>query len=114
MNAGSHFKAVSCGALLACMPSRGFAADVPTNSLAAPELQSGGEASEQTWNWHFQNTDIVQWAPAFPAKYSGPNSFLNSGQVAETVSVDLYAGVRLWRGAEAHADLLVWQGFGLS
>jgi high affinity Mn2+ porin len=28
--------------------------------------------------------------------------------------VDLFAGVRLWRGAEAHVDGLMWQGFGLS
>ena len=30
------------------------------------------------------------------------------------MSLDLYAGVRLWRGAEAHVDGLMWQGFGLS
>jgi high affinity Mn2+ porin len=30
------------------------------------------------------------------------------------VTLDLYGGARLWRGAEAHADLLMWQGFGLS
>ena len=28
--------------------------------------------------------------------------------------MDLFAGVRLWRGAEAHLDGLMWQGFGLS
>jgi high affinity Mn2+ porin len=82
--------------------------------LSEAVLKSPAEPVEQRWNWHVQNTDIVQWSPAFPAQYSGPNSFLNSGQVAETVSLDLYAGVRLWRGAEAHVDALMWQGFGLS
>jgi high affinity Mn2+ porin len=61
-----------------------------------------------------QNTAIVQYHPSFPASYSGPNSLSSSAEVAETVSLDLYAGARLWRGAEAHIDGLMWQGFGLS
>ena len=61
-----------------------------------------------------QNTDILQYHPGFPAQYSGPNSMDSGSEVAETVSLDLFAGVRLWRGAEAHADLLMWQGYGLS
>ena len=72
------------------------------------------QAPEQTWNWHAQNTDIVQYHPGFPASYSGPNSLSSANEVKETVSVDLYAGARLWRGAEAHVDGLMWQGFGLS
>ena len=100
--------------VLACSVAVALESDASTNSLTAPALETAGALSEQTWNWHVQNTDIVQGAPPFPAKYSGPNSFENSGQLAETVSLDLFAGVRLWRGAEAHADLLMWQGFGLS
>src|ERR1039458_6876588 len=79
---------------------------VTTNAVAKVE--------EQKWNWHAQNTDIVQGDPGFPAKYSGPNSLNSQGEVQETVTLDLYAGLRLWRGAEAHMDFLMWQGFGLS
>ena len=68
----------------------------------------------QLWNWHAQNTDIVQYHPGFSAEYSGPNSMDKVNEVRQTLSVDLYAGVRLWRGAEAHIDGLLWQGFGLS
>jgi high affinity Mn2+ porin len=82
------------------------AQDVPGAATANVE--------EQKWNWHVQNTDIVQGDPGFHAKYSGPNSLNNHGEVQETVSLDLYAGIRLWRGAEAHVDGLMWQGFGLS
>ncbi len=91
-------------ALFACLtcPWAG-AADSATN---APEPQA--------WNWHLQNTVIVQGDPGFPAQYSGPNSLDRSGEVRETISLDLIAGARLWRGAEAHVDGLVWQGFGLS
>ncbi len=69
------------------------AQDVPGAATANVE--------EQKWNWHVQNTDIVQGDPGFHAKYSGPNSLNNHGEVRETVSLDLYAGIRLWRGAEA-------------
>src|SRR5579871_631064 len=72
------------------------------------------ESAEQRWNWHVQNTDILDGHPSFPAKYSGPNSLRNSGEVQETVSLDALAGVRLWRGAEAHIDGLMWQGFGFT
>jgi len=77
-----------------------------TNPVAAPQSQA--------WNWHVQNTVIVQGYPAFSAEYSGPNSLHPGGEVRETVSLDLLAGARLWPGAEAHVDGLMWQGFGLS
>ena len=38
----------------------------------------------------------------------------SANEVRETISLDLYAGLRLWQGAQAHADGLIWQGFGLS
>lgn len=88
-----------------------------TNALgtaADSVTQSSAGSGVQAWNWHFQNTDIVQYHPGFPANYGGPNSLSSANEVKETVSLDLLAGARLWRGAEAHVDGLVWQGFGLS
>jgi len=82
--------------------------------MAESFSQAGAADQPQSWNWHVQNTDIVQGYPAFSAKYSGPNSLRPGGQVRETVSLDLYLGARLWHGAEAHVDGLMWQGFGLS
>lgn len=79
-----------------------------------PAVKTPEQTPEQFWNWHFQNTDIIQGDPAFPAKYSGPNSLDSKGEIRETVSLDLFAGARLWQGAEAHVDGLMWQGFGLS
>jgi high affinity Mn2+ porin len=81
---------------------------------SAATTNAVANVEEQKWNWHIQNTDIVQGDPGFPAKYSGPNSLGSGGEIRETVSLDLFAGVRLWRGAEAHMDGLMWQGFGLS
>jgi high affinity Mn2+ porin len=87
-----------------------FFATVP---LAAAEVITNSPPEEQNWNWHVQNTDIVQGYPGFPAQYSGPNSLPPGGGTRETVSADLMAGVRLWAGAEAHIDGLMWQGYGL-
>jgi high affinity Mn2+ porin len=90
-------------------PDQSASKPLPEAVAKAPE-----EAREQFWNWHVQNTDIVQGDPGFPAQYSGPNSLDSQGEIRETVSLDLLAGARLWRGAEAHVDGLMWQGFGLS
>ena len=72
------------------------------------------EAAEQKWNFHIQNTDIVQGYPGFSAGYSGPISLPDGGETRESVSLDLMAGVRLWSGAEAHIDGMMWQGFGVN
>jgi high affinity Mn2+ porin len=80
----------------------------------SPPSEALADADTQTWNWHVQNTDIVQADPGFSAKYSGPQSLNSTGNTKETVTLDLFAGLRLWRGAEAHVDGLMWQGFGLS
>ena len=83
-------------------------------SMSRAEESAVRPDAEQIWNWHFQNTDIFQYHPGISAKYSGPLSLNTGREGKETVSLDLFAGARLWRGAEAHADALVWQGFGLS
>ncbi|MGA2410240.1 MAG: carbohydrate porin [Candidatus Binataceae bacterium] len=79
----------------------------------SPPPESSVDAPMQAWNWHVQNTDTMQGYPPFSAKYSGANSLPAGGQIRETVAADLFAGVRLWRAAEAHIDLLGWQGDGL-
>jgi high affinity Mn2+ porin len=89
-------------------------ADPSTNCVPAPATGFTSTNSLPRWNWHVQNTDIAQADPAFPAKYSGPNSLDSQGEFKESVSVDLFAGLRLWPGAEIHADGLMWQGYGLS
>ncbi len=83
-------------------------------AVAAENADNPADAGEQSWNWHVQNTDSVQYHPGFSARYSGPNSLKSFNEVKESVSLDLFAGFRLWGGAEAHVDGLLWQGFGLS
>jgi high affinity Mn2+ porin len=66
------------------------------------------------WNFHGQTTIIPVFDAGFGARYSGPNSLTPEAQRTGTVSADLYLGAPLWKGAEFHTDLLLWQGFGLS
>jgi len=114
-------------ALLACAGSAPANAQVAAlaldaNASPAPSLPhpmpavetNASRVPDQLWNWHLQNTDIVQGDFGFPAKYSGPASLDSRGEARETVTMDLFAGLRLWPGAEAHMDGLMWQGFGLS
>ena len=77
----------------------------------AAELPS---ATERRWNLHGQATVIGQAHPRFSAAYSGPHSLQPGNDIRETVTLDLMAGARLWRGVEFYLDGLMWQGFGLS
>src|SRR6516165_5106502 len=86
-------------------------AERPAQLWADPS-SGADEEQPQTWNWHVQNTNVVQGYPPFHAKYSGTNSLPTGGQIRQTVSIDVYAGVRLWSGAEAHIDGTMWQGYG--
>jgi high affinity Mn2+ porin len=84
-----------------------------TISSAAPDAssQAGGGPG---WNVHAQVTETLQGDPGFPAAYSGTNSLNSNGEIQQTLTSDLYLGVRLWSGGELHVDGLLWQGYGLS
>ncbi len=96
---------MSCSIFCAAT-SLAAAADTP---VVATETNAG-----PVWNWHAQNTDILDWHPGFPLQYSGPNSLRTGTEIQETVSLDLMAGVRAWSGGEFFVDGLMWQGFGFS
>jgi high affinity Mn2+ porin len=83
---------------------------------AAPPVvnTNAAAAAAPWWNWHVLNTEVGQWHPSFPAQYSGPESLDNHSLTAETVSLELFLGARLWQGAEFHVDGLYWQGFGFN
>jgi len=63
--------------------------------------------------FHGQFTYLEQYDPPFRAPYSGPNSLIPN-MARETADTTLYAGVRLWKGAEAWINPEIDQGFGLS
>jgi high affinity Mn2+ porin len=65
-------------------------------------------------NFHGQFTFLWQGYPAFRSPYEGANSLPGYGQGRETTDLTLYAGVRLWQGAELWINPEIDQGFGLA
>lgn len=76
------------------------------NEAAAPEV-------DDPWDLHFQSTVVSQWHPAFPAKYSGPNSLSAKPEFSTSLTSTLFAGARLWHGAEFYVnpELVAGNGF---
>ena len=67
----------------------------------------------QRFALHAQSTFTVQGTPGFASPYVGTNS-LTPHQVKETFDFTVYAGLRLWDGAEIWVNPEIDQGFGLS
>ena len=64
-------------------------------------------------NFHGQTTFTWQGYPAFRSPYEGTNSLPGGSQGRETFDATLYAGIRLWQGAELWLNPEIDQGFGL-
>ena len=91
--------------------------DYQFNSDAAPApllTKAAAESVLDNVNFHGQTTFTWQGYPAIRSPYEGPNSLPAGGEARETFDATLYAGVRLWRGAEAWVDPEIDQGFGLA
>jgi high affinity Mn2+ porin len=65
-------------------------------------------------NFHGQATFSAQTYPAFHAPYDGTNSLPGRPRPAEIFDATLYAGLRLWQGAEFWFVPEIDQGFGLA
>jgi high affinity Mn2+ porin len=88
---------------------------IGADSAHISDFLSQGPSALETdrFAFHAQATYLNQYSAPFPAPYSGRNSLAaNIGR--ETADVTLYAGVRLWQGAEAWITPEIDQGFGLS
>jgi high affinity Mn2+ porin len=84
--------------------------------LQSAAIQAGKEdaPSPESWAIHGQLTNVTQSHPRFTSPYSGTNSLQPNGRTEETTDITLYAGTRLWRGAELWLNPEVDQGFGLN
>jgi high affinity Mn2+ porin len=86
-----------------------FGDDATAGKAKAPTMPDPDEV-----NFHGQATFTWQGYPPFRSPYSGPNSLPGSGEGRETADATLYAGVRLWQGAELWINPEIDQGFGLA
>ncbi len=75
---------------------------------------SGAGGGEERWSLHFQSTVATQAHPAFSAAYTGRNSLRPEAESATSIVTDLFAGARLWRGAELQFQPELAGGRGLS
>jgi high affinity Mn2+ porin len=85
------------------------------DNAQVPDFMAKGPSALETdtFAFHGQATYLNQFSAPFTAPYSGRNSLApNIGR--ETSDITLYAGVRLWHGAEAWINPEIDQGFGLS
>ncbi len=103
-------------ALLCMAPGCLWAASETVQTGAS--VPSGGvpedAAAPERWALHGQLTNVTQAHRKFTSPYSGTNSLIANGRTEETTDITLYAGVRLWRGAEFWINPEIDQGFGLS
>jgi high affinity Mn2+ porin len=86
-----------------------FGANGSESKYAIPAAQDSDNV-----NFHGQFTFLWQGYPAFRSPYAGTNSLPGSGQGRETSDATLYAGIRLWQGAELWVNPEIDQGFGLA
>jgi high affinity Mn2+ porin len=80
---------------------------------AAATMTAPGMPNLDNVNFHGQVTATWQGYPAIRSPYAGPNSLPASGEGRETADATLFAGVRLWQGAEFWFNPEIDQGFGL-
>ena len=64
-------------------------------------------------SFHGQTTFTWQGYPAIRSPYEGQNSLPGGGEAREVADLTLYAGFRLWQGAELWIDPEIDQGHGI-
>ncbi|MEO6850072.1 MAG: carbohydrate porin, partial [Mucilaginibacter sp.] len=69
---------------------------------------------QQRTNFHFQQTIITQYKPAFSAAYSGQNSLSTASETQTSITSTLFGAARLWKGAEVYFNPEISGGAGLS
>jgi len=117
-----HAKAFACSLCTLLFSASTIAHDLPdvvptehdSTSDALAEASAPTQAAPEQVSLHGQFTYVAQYHPSFESPYSGANSLYAGGSGKETADVTLYAGARLWRGAEFYINPEIDQGFGLS
>ncbi|GAC1311930.1 MAG: hypothetical protein NVSMB24_32490 [Mucilaginibacter sp.] len=69
---------------------------------------------QERYSFHFQQTIITQYKPAFKALYSGQNSLSPKDETESSITTTFFGVTRLWKGAEAYFNPELSGGSGLS
>ena len=87
-------------------------ADDPGSPVATAQAAAQDRPANELWAVHGQFTTITQKHSRFASPYSGQNSLSANGRNEETTDLTLFAGARLWRGAELWLNPEIDQGYG--
>jgi high affinity Mn2+ porin len=85
----------------------------PVRAQDSPAAEPA-EPADRVFAIHFQATSVTQAHPSFSALYSGQNSLSPESEHETTVTTTLFAGARLWKGAELYVNPELTGGSGLS
>ncbi|HTN51349.1 MAG TPA: carbohydrate porin [Anaeromyxobacter sp.] len=96
------------------LPPRAPALALVAVALALGRHAAAEESVPERFSLHYQATVATQAHPAFSADYSGKNSLQPAEEAATSVVMDLFAGARLWKGAELYLQPELAGGRGLS
>jgi high affinity Mn2+ porin len=86
----------------------------PDATTADPKLVQAAPLADDLFSLHFQATVATQGHPGFGAAYSGQHSLSSESEAATSVVMDVFAGMRLWKGAEIYFQPELAGGRGLS
>ncbi|MEO6962697.1 MAG: carbohydrate porin [Puia sp.] len=86
----------------------------PTENSQLLEPAAVAIADARKFNFHFQTTYIYQYKPAFYSPYSAAHSLLGMEEKQNSLTATLYAGMKLWKGAEIYINPEIAGGSGLS
>jgi high affinity Mn2+ porin len=82
--------------------------------FGAPIVTKGGASAEPDYlSLHGQSTFVYQGYPTIRSPFFGQNSLPAAGNARETFDLTLFAGLRLWQGAEFWFNPEIDQGHGL-
>jgi len=81
---------------------------------AAQFARAQDTLKNERFSFHFQQTIITQYKPAFSAKYTGDNSLQTDVETQSSLTSTLFGGARLWKGAEGYFNPEISGGSGLS
>jgi len=69
---------------------------------------------QERFSFHFQETTITQFKPAFNAPYTGLNSLSPNAETQTSITSTFFGAARLWKGAEVYFNPELSGGSGLS
>jgi high affinity Mn2+ porin len=83
-------------------------------ALAASPAFADEAKPDETFSLHVQSTYVTQQHAAFNAPYSGTNSLIPAHETKSSFTATMFAGARLWPGAEIYVNPEAAAGKGLS